>query len=183
MHEIETARLRLRLFRPDDLDALAPIYADPDVMRYMRSGQPATREQTMRTLDRLIGMWDAQGKGLWAVEHKADRVLIGQCGLFHLDNTPEVEVAYLLAQPYWGAGLASEAARACLRYGFEEWGLPRIVAVARPENRASQQVMRKIGMLYEKHARYYDLDVVYYAIDRAAFQPDAAPYQIQLRGQ
>src|SRR6476661_5794721 len=109
---IETARLRLRPFRAADLDALAPIYADPLVMRYMRTGQPAPRERVQVALGYYIAYWDDHGFGVWAVEHPADGALIGQCGLFHLDNTPEVEVAYLLAPPYWGQGLASEAAAA-----------------------------------------------------------------------
>jgi RimJ/RimL family protein N-acetyltransferase len=176
---IETARLRLRPFRARDLDALTPIYADPAVMRYMRTGQPATRERVQAALAFYITYWADHGFGIWAVEHQADGALIGQCGLFHLDNTPEVEVAYLLAQPYWGQGLASEAAGAALRYGFTAVGLARIVAVVRPENVASQRVLTKIGLRFEKFARYYNLDLKYYSLDQPAYQPDGAPYTLR----
>ena len=179
MPEIETAHLRLRMFRPDDLDALAPIYADPAVMRYMRTGKPAPRERTEYALHWMIDYWNLHGMGLWAVEHKADGALIGQCGLFYLDKTTEVEVAYLLAQAYWGQGLATEAARAALCYGFETLALDRIVAVVRPENTGSQRVLEKAGLRLEGDARYYDMDVKYYALPRAAYQPDGASYQVR----
>jgi RimJ/RimL family protein N-acetyltransferase len=128
-------------------------------------------------LDYYIRYWQEHPFGLWAVERRADGALIGQCGLFHLDNTPEVEVAYLLAKDAWGQGYATEAATASLRYGFETADLPRIVAVVRPQNIASQHVLEKIGLSYERDARYYDLDVRYYGLDRADWPPSLAPYR------
>jgi RimJ/RimL family protein N-acetyltransferase len=92
--------------------------------------------------------------------------------LFHLDNTPEIEEAYLLDRACWGQGLASEAAGAALRYGFETLGLPRIVGVALPANGASCRVLEKIGLRFERPARYYDLDVAYYGLNRADWRPD-----------
>jgi ribosomal-protein-alanine N-acetyltransferase len=89
-----------------------------------------------------------------------------------------VEVAYLLAQAYWGQGLATEAARAALRYGFETLALDRIVAVVHPENRGSQRVLEKAGLRLEGDAHYYDMDVKYYALPQAEYQPDGAPYQV-----
>jgi ribosomal-protein-alanine N-acetyltransferase len=178
MPSVETARLRLRPFVPADIDALAPIYGDPDVMRYMRTGNPAPRERVAFVIDYYIRYWQEHPFGLWAVERRDDRSLIGQCGLFHLDNTPEVEVAYLLAKDAWGQGFATEAAAATLRYGFETVGLDRIVAVVRPQNIASQHVLEKIGLDYERDARYYELDVSYYGLDRADWQPSLAPYRL-----
>jgi RimJ/RimL family protein N-acetyltransferase len=168
---IETPRLRLRSFALSDLDALAAILADPEVMRYMPGGRPIPREQVARNLPARIERLARDGFGMWAVERTADGRLIGQCGLFHLDNTPEIEVAYLLDRACWGQGLASEAAGAALRYGFETLGLPRIVGVALPANRASCRVLEKIGLRFERPARYYDLDVAYYGLDRADWRP------------
>ena len=82
-----------------------------------------------------------------------------------LEKTPEVEVAYLLAKDYWNQGLATEAARASIEYGLDELKLDRIVAIARPENVGSYRVMEKVGMKYEKDAHYYNVNVVYYAIE------------------
>jgi RimJ/RimL family protein N-acetyltransferase len=168
---IETLRLRLRPFALTDLDALAAILADPEVMRYMPGGRPIPREQVARNLPARIERLARDGFGLWAVERQADARLIGQCGLFHLDNTPEIEVAYLLDRACWGQGLASEAASAALRYGFETLGLPRIVGVALPANGASCRVLEKIGLRFERPARHYDLDVAYYSLNRADWRP------------
>jgi ribosomal-protein-alanine N-acetyltransferase len=84
-----------------------------------------------------------------------------------LIDTPEV--VYHLAKSYWGQGLATEIARASLRYGFEENKFERIVAIAKPDNTASIHVMEKIGMSYERRASYYTYDVVQYSISRESY--------------
>jgi ribosomal-protein-alanine N-acetyltransferase len=178
MPSVETARLVLRPFIRADIAALAPIYGDPEVMRYMRTGHPTPAERISFIIDYYIRYWQEHPFGLWAVERRDDGALIGQCGLFHLDNTPEVEVAYLLARDAWGQGYAPEAAAATLRYGFETAGLDRIVAVVRPQNIASQRVLEKIGLRFERVARYYELDVRYYGLARAGWQPDSAAYRL-----
>ena len=176
MHNIETARLRMRPFILDDLDPLSLIYGDADVMKYIRDGQPVSREQTEASLKSFIEEWNRHGFGLWAVLYKEDESLIGFCGLRFLDNTPEVEVGYRLAKTHWGMGLATEAARASLRYGFETLDLQRIVAVVHPQNSASQRVLEKIGLRYEKVGRYYNMDLKYYACARDEFIRDGSTY-------
>jgi RimJ/RimL family protein N-acetyltransferase len=170
MGELETSRLRLRMFTPDDLDALALITGDAEVMKYLGVSGPRTREKTQNTIDAILRHWQNHGFGIWAIEHKVDRRLIGWCGLQMLEKTPEVEVAYLLAKEYWNQGLATEAARAAVEYGFNGLNLKRIVAIARPENVGSYRVMEKIGMKYERDAHYYNVDVVYYALERDQLQ-------------
>jgi ribosomal-protein-alanine N-acetyltransferase len=168
MLEIETARLRLRMFRPSDLDALSRITGDVEVMKYLGTSGARTREKTKNTIDAILRHWDEHGFGIWALDHRADGRLIGWCGLQMLEKTPEVEVAYLLAKAYWNQGLATEAARASIEYGLDELKLERIVAIARPENVGSYRVMEKVGMKYERDAHFYNVDVVYYAIERAS---------------
>ncbi|HEX8136564.1 MAG TPA: GNAT family N-acetyltransferase [Pyrinomonadaceae bacterium] len=172
MAEIETSRLRLRMFTPDDLDALSLITGDAEVMKYLGVSGPRTREKTQNTIDAILRHWQNHGFGIWAIDHKADRRLIGWCGLQVLEKTPEVEVAYLLAKEYWNQGLATEAARAAVEYGFNGLNLKRIVAIARPENVGSYRVMEKIGMKYERDAHYYNVDVVYYALERDQLQSE-----------
>ncbi len=87
-----------------------------------------------------------------------------------MEKTPEVEVAYLLAKEYWNQGLATEAARAAISYGCDGLKLKRIVAIARPENVGSYRVMEKVGMKYERDAHYYNVDVVYYALECDQFK-------------
>jgi len=176
---IQTKRLNLRGFAPDDLDRLAEILSDPQVMRYMPGGQPLSRERSNRHLQSILSHWEQHGFGWWAVIHRADDRLIGWCGLTYLPEVDETEVAYLLDRPYWGQGFATEGAHASLRYGFEERNLERIIALAHLENGASQRVMQKIGMTYEDQLHLWGLDLAQYAINRDAFQPGEATYTLQ----
>ncbi|MEG4807647.1 GNAT family N-acetyltransferase [Microcoleus sp. F8-D3] len=168
MREIETARLYLRQFTPDDLDDLYRIYSDAEIMKYLRGVK--TREETEIAIHNMLKRWAENNFGMWALVHKIDRKLIGRCGLAFLDKTPEVELGYAIDKVYWNQGLVTEASFASLNYGFEILQLERIVAIARPENIASQRVIQKVGMKYEKNARYYETDVVYYSISRESYQ-------------
>jgi RimJ/RimL family protein N-acetyltransferase len=170
---IETERLVLRRFTPGDLDALVGLRADPLVMRYIGD---QSREKVEQRLGYYISHYEPHGFGMWAVIDKTTAALIGWCGLIFLDQTPEVEVGYGVAREHWGKGLMTEAARACLRYGFEQAALERIVAVAMPENSASRRIMEKLGMRYEKMVHHYGKDLAYYAIERAEFQPGNSFY-------
>lgn len=176
MHIIDTGRLVLRPLRLEDLDVLAAINSDPQVMRYIGEGKPAPREHTAERLNFLIEHGRQYGFGAWAVWHKQTLSRIGFCALIHLDGTTEVEVGYRLARDNWGRGFATEAARAILRYGFEDLALDRIVAVVQPENIASQRVLEKLKLKYEKDAHYYNTEVKYYAIAREAYEPDGSFY-------
>ena len=179
---VETERLVLRAFGLSDLDDFARLRADAEVMRYIGTGTPHTREQTLERLRANVGRWHANGFGHWAVVEKSSRELMGWCGLARLDETPEVEVGYGLGRKFWGAGAATEVARASLRFGFEEHGLERIAAVAMPSNTASRRVMEKLGMRYLRDAHYYGAEVVYYAVARAEFRHSDAPYVLHKRG-
>ncbi|MEH1965756.1 GNAT family N-acetyltransferase [Nostoc sp.] len=120
MPEIETARLLLKPYIPQDLDELAPILSNPAVMRYSPRGpipKNQVKEVTQQTLQFFIRHWQQHRFGLWAVVEKASAKLIGHCGLNFLPNSPEVEVLYRLDEAYWNQGIASEAAKASLRYG------------------------------------------------------------------
>ena len=181
MPEIETARLLLRMFSEGDLDDLSRVYADADVMRYL-SGHPLTREETGGWLKYFLAGWEQYGFGWWALVLKESGELIGHCGLQFIHVTPEVEVTYGLAKPYWRMGLASEAARACLRYGFGELKLDRIYALADPGNIGSHRVMERVGMRYDKTEYYkddlYEGDLIYYVISRGEYHLDDAQYSL-----
>ena len=145
--------------------------------RYLARGPypvDKARDAALRTISYFIEHWEVHDFGVWAVVEKASSTLIGQCGLNTLEEAPEVEVLYLLDRPYWGRGLATEAAQTAVDVGFDHVGLPRIVGLTRPENIASQRVLQKIGLRYERRARFFGLDVLYFALDReerAATQP------------
>lgn len=179
MPEIETARLRLRHYTLKDLDNLAQILSNPEVMKYSPRGpisKDNVKQVTQETLEFFITHWKQHGFGVWAVIYKQTSQLIGHCGLNFLPNSPEVEVLYRFDQSCWNQGIATEATKASIRYGFEEVKLDHIVAITAPEHLASRRVMEKAGLKYEKDAHFYNLDVVYCAIAQEVWQPDDSWY-------
>jgi RimJ/RimL family protein N-acetyltransferase len=174
MPSIETERLLLRMVRQEDLDDLAALFADADVMRFVGDGQIAGREVAERALDSIIKHWQTHGFGRWTVVDKRTHKFLGFGGLRSLFGTPEV--VYHLAKQHWGRGFATEVGRAALRFGFEERGDESIVAIIKPGNSASIRVMEKLGLQFEKHARYYEIDVVQYRINRDEFRWDGSTY-------
>jgi ribosomal-protein-alanine N-acetyltransferase len=162
------------MFRPDDLDNLAALLSDPDVVRFLGDGKPASRQDCEAALESIIRHWQQQGFGRWALIDKETGTFAGFGGLRSLMGTPEL--VYHFAKRFWGRGLATELGKASLRYGFQEHQFARIVAVAKPENLASIHVMEKLGMRYEMHTCYYNIDVVQYAIGPAEFLIDESPY-------
>jgi ribosomal-protein-alanine N-acetyltransferase len=167
---IETDRLRLRMFRPDDLDDLAAMLADPDVMRYVEDGQPKDRTVAETALNSIIAHWQRHGFGRWAVEEKTSGEFVGFGGLRSLFGTPEV--VYHFAKAQWGNGFATELGRASLSFGFNQHRFARIVAIAKPDNSASIHVMEKLGMHFEMRTSYYDIEVVQYGITPEEFEAD-----------
>lgn len=178
MPEIETERLRHRKLRMEDLSDLMTIVGDSEVMKYLgvEGGVPLSLEEAEDTLNKMIAFWEQRGFGRWAVLEKTSGRMIGLCGLRLLEDTPEL--FYAFARETWGQGLATESARACLRYGFEELGFDRIVAASRHANAASLKVLKKIGMRYEKEINYQGVDAVCYAVTREAFDVDDSTYLV-----
>jgi ribosomal-protein-alanine N-acetyltransferase len=179
---LETERIILRPYTMDDLDTLADILKDPDVMRFMPGNSPLTREKSEKTLKTIIDHWEKHDYGWWAVTLKGNPQAIGWCGLGLLDETGETEVLYLLDKPYWNHGITSEAVKASLRYGFEELKLDRIIALAFHENIGSRRVMEKCNLTYMKDAVYFGLNLVCYHITREEFQADDSVYIIHKAG-
>src|SRR5262249_54763446 len=141
------------------------MYNDPEVMRFL-STFAHNLDDARAIVQRRIDHQERHGFTIWAVIEKATAGLVGACGLKYLDDGPEIEVGYHLARPAWGKGYATEAARACLRHGFDRLGLPRIVAVVDPLNHASQRVIEKLGLKFERMGRYYNKELRYYAAQR-----------------
>jgi ribosomal-protein-alanine N-acetyltransferase len=172
--EIMTTHLRLRMFIPADARPYyQAIHADPEVMRYLPGGLPRPKERSEALIATVINWWSEHRFGLWAVEHLADGRLLGHCGLMMEPGSGAVEVGYAIARPYWGRGLATEGARASLRYGFERIGLDRIIALAVPENVASRRVMEKAGMHFKgiSTAYYHGWELALYSLSRQEFAP------------
>ena len=167
MPTLTTARLELRPVTADVLDLLAGLYADPAVMRYVGCGEPLSRDHAAVRLRLMLGHWQDHGFGVCLVHDRTAGTFLGRCGLSYLGETGAVELGFMFAPPFWGRGYATEAGRACLEHGFGVLKLPRIVAIARPENAASRRVLAKLGMRCAKMAEWDGGPVVWYEIEAA----------------
>jgi [ribosomal protein S5]-alanine N-acetyltransferase len=143
---LETARLRLRELQPADLDFVAEMLADPQVMRYYPKCYG--RDEAAEWLERQRARYGRDGHALWLVEDRADGTPIGQIGLVMqaIGGAPVPEVGYLVHRPYWRRGYAAEAARSVRDHAFTVFGYARVVSLIRPENAPSQGVARTLGM-------------------------------------
>jgi ribosomal-protein-alanine N-acetyltransferase len=152
---LETERLLFRRLTLDDLDALFVLYRDKETRQYFPDGADGTltlaepREEIEWFLN---GHPDHPELGLWAAISKPNQQFIGRCGLlpWTIDGRAEVGGAYLLDKQYWRQGSGTEAAKALLRYGFERLRLSRLICLIHPDNQASREVARNIGMTLEK---------------------------------
>jgi len=149
MHPVlETPRLRLRPYRDSDLDGLANLCADPEVMRHFP--ETLDRAAAAALAERIKVHFERHGFGPWSVEIKGEADYAGFIGLmaptFDTHFTPCMEVGWRLARHYWHKGYATEGARAVLAYGFDALGQGEIVSMTVPANRRSRAVMERLGM-------------------------------------
>ena len=149
---LETERLLFRHQILQDLDDLWALYCNPKITKYIPDA-PRSRDEAKEELEWfLYGHPKHPELGLWATIHKETGKFIGRCGLLPctIEGQAEVEVAYTLAQDFWGQGLGTEAAKGILQHGFEKLNLNRLICLIDPENIPSQKVAQKIGMALER---------------------------------
>ena len=150
LDSFSTPRLLAERLTPTHLSDLRRMDQDAGFMAHLGGVRDAAA--TLAYLERNLAHWETYGFGLWMLRDPAPRTLIRRAVLRHLnvEGVDEVEVGYGLYPEYWGRGLATEAACACVRIGSAQLGLPSIVAVTLPTHTASQRVMVKAGLAYER---------------------------------
>lgn len=169
---IETARLWLRPCSVDDLDGLHRLWTHADMRRYLWDDETISRDVALTAIRSSEESFRTDGFGLWLVHLRDLDAAAGFCGFRHFGEPPEVEILYGIAPDLWGRGLATEAAHAMLRLGFEENGFARVYAGADPPNAASFRVMEKTAMRFSKRISIDGRDVIYYVIEKQDFKPD-----------
>ncbi len=169
MYVIETKRTLLRMPAISDLNDFAAIFGNPRVMRYLDADcQPLTEEQTEKVLLSIITGWEKNGFGRWAVISKADNQLIGLAGFRKHEEI--AELFYIINEPFWGKGLATEIASEVLKAGFERHNFTGIVALTRPANVASRRVLGKLKMSFIGETDVYGIAAVEYKMMREDYQ-------------
>ncbi|HEX7186102.1 MAG TPA: GNAT family N-acetyltransferase [Thermoanaerobaculia bacterium] len=168
---LETQRLRLRPFRRSDLDDYAELYADPEILRYLGAGtEPWDRGRAGRHLAFVLGHWQLEGCGEWAMEHRETGAFVGVVGFSAPEGWPGLELAWILARRYWGHGYATEGALAALRCAFLDWHKERVISLIHPENRASIRVAERLGETLQDRIEHFGRGMLCYGIDRASYE-------------
>lgn len=162
---LETERLLLRAFTLHDLDGFAAIRADALTMRFL--GGVRSRDDAWRDIAITLGHWSLNGFGMWAVEEKASGTFVGRVGLVKPPGWSDVEVGWAIARAYWGRGVAPEAARAALAWGFAKCGFEYVVvSLIQADNAPSIRVAEKIGETLEGPIEFMGTQLGCYGIGR-----------------
>ena len=153
-----------------DIEACVAMDGDPAVHRFIYPDGISDLESHENHLRmRVAEGWPETG-GIWVVEWRHEPGFLGWCGLFPLEDSGLIEIGYRYLRATWGQGVGTEAARAVLDHGFRTLEFDPIVAVAHPENRASQWVLEKIGLNAQGTAFHYGQDLSNYHLSRADYQ-------------
>lgn len=160
---LETPKLIIREFQIDDCQSLAPILANPQVMKFSPTG-PLSTAQTQEKIENFMASYTKYGFGKWAVILKETGSIIGYCGLAVeiLDGQEETEIGYRLDEPFWGKGFATEAASAALQHSLTNLKISDIIGIVAPENVASVRVLKKLGMRCDRQTVFHGFNVDIY---------------------
>lgn len=151
---IETERLLLREITLNDTEKMLQLHSNPEVQKY--TGEPLVEsiEEMEKAIQTRINDYKKYGYGRWATFLKDGMQFVGWAGLAYLPEFDEIDLGYRFFPEYWGLGIATEASRAILTYGFDQLELKRIIAIAMKGNKASIRVMEKVGMEFDQFAPY-----------------------------
>lgn len=152
---IETERLILRPFQLEDFKAVYEFSSNKEVQKYTGDVMIASLDAA-KDLIKKVWFKDYQeyGYGRWATIYKPENKLIGFAGLKYLPSMDETDLGFRFLPEYWGKGIATEASKEILKYGFEQLRLKRIIGIAMPENIASNKVLTKLGLDFYKVDAY-----------------------------
>ena len=164
---LETKRLRLRAYRSDDAEALAPMFADAEHMRYYPSTY--SRKETDLWVRRNVDRYRADEFGLWIVEDRETGEIVGTVGpaVQIVEGEREVEIGWHVKPGWKGRGIAAEAAAAARDWAFANLDVDHVISLIRPENRPSARVAEKLGMHVDREVDFKGLPHLVYRIDRA----------------
>jgi ribosomal-protein-alanine N-acetyltransferase len=166
---LETERLLLRALSADDADSLHRISNEPNVRLYLWDDEPISEATVKSLIEQSDRMFSKERIGVFGIRMHGREDLLGFCGFVRLEGMEESELWYELTQEVWGRGLATEAARACVRYAFEDVGMERVIAGADAPNTASLRVIERLGMNYLGNINPSASKEPYFALSREDF--------------
>jgi RimJ/RimL family protein N-acetyltransferase len=176
MTVLTTTRLRLEPCNASRLDGLFAINSDAQVTKYL-SGRHETRLETLLMIQRVEARWAERGYSWWSFVERTSEEIVGAGCIQNLrkqganpDPACPLEIGWRLRRDRWGQGLASEAAIAMADFAFNTLHAERLCAVCKPENSASEAVMKRLGMRSRGVEQWYEMDVTTYEMTRAEWE-------------
>jgi ribosomal-protein-alanine N-acetyltransferase len=161
--ELETARLRLRLFTLDDLQIMFELNSDPEIIKYAEAEPARDLQEARQRLEQgPLADYEKYGYGRFAVELKESGKVIGFCGIKYLPEIDLPEVGYRYLKEYWGRGIGTEAARACVDFARDDLKIRKLVALIMPENTGSIRLAGKLGMSKGPLITIFDVEAFQY---------------------
>jgi RimJ/RimL family protein N-acetyltransferase len=160
-----TERLLLKEFELSDANEMFDLNSDTDVIKFT-GDKPFKNIEEAQALITNYDQYEKYKMGRWTVLAKQTNEYLGWCGLKYHEDVKEVDIGFRFHQKYWGRGYATESAAACLKYGFENLNLNRIIGRVLKENMASIKVLEKIGMKLEKEELLHDAPGLIYFIEK-----------------
>ena len=149
--ELETERLVLRRLSTNDAEFVLRLLNEPSFLQYIGDrGVRNLEDAAQYILNRLVTSYERNGFGLYLVELKESRIPIGISGLVKRDTLPDADIGFAFLPAYWSKGYAVESAAAVMKYAREMLKLDRILAITSPDNEASERLLGKIGLRYER---------------------------------
>ncbi len=161
---LETARLILRPFESNDAEAAYGWFGDPLVMRFTTTGPDKSLEETQMRLARYQEHQAAYGFSKWMILDRVSGASMGDAGLIDLKECGWIDLGYRFAKPYWGKGLATEAASAWVRAAFGEFHFDKINAFVHPENNASIRVLQKLNFQTVRRDTVMGMDAILFVL-------------------
>jgi RimJ/RimL family protein N-acetyltransferase len=162
---IETERLILRPFEASDAEAAFGWFGNPTVMRFTPMGPDKSIEETKAKLTFFMDHQKAHGFSKWLILDRTSEVAIGDSGLLVLEDYGWIDLGFRFAQPYWGRGLATEAAAAWVHAAFDQFRLTRLGAFVHPKNHASIRVLEKVGFREDRRGVVMGMDSIVFSLE------------------
>jgi RimJ/RimL family protein N-acetyltransferase len=178
---LTTERLRLRGIRGSDFEDYAALYADPEVVRFIGTGETWDRGRAWRHMAFAVGHWQLEGTGIWVAEAKSSGEFAGVVGFWEPATWPGFELAYHLARHAWGQGYATEAAKVALAHAFLVWQREHVISLIDPKNLPSIRVAERIGERLEGSIDHLGRPMLLYGLDRTTYLREVAPAHVTAR--